>query len=197
MLEPEEALSRIVDALTDVAPLPAERVSLREALGRALAEDVIAGGPLPPFDGSQMDGYALRAADAAAPGARLRVAFEVYAGATPPPLAPGVCCRIFTGAPLPAGADAVEMQEEVQRRGGLARFLRAVERRRFVRLAGSDVAGQATALARGSVVDPGAIGLAAALGRTEVSVHRRPRVACSRPATRSCPSTARRCPARS
>jgi len=177
VLEPEEAVSRILDALADVAPLGPERVTLREALGRALAEDVVAQRPLPPFDNSQMDGYALRTSDALRPGARLKVAFEIFAGsAMPPPLPPGVCCRIYTGAPLPEGADCVEMQEEVTRQGGRARFRRPAERGRYVRPAAEDVALGATALASGTVVDPGAVGLAAALGRTELLVHRRPRV---------------------
>lgn len=177
MLEPEEAVARILDALADVAPLPPERVPLREALGRALAEDVSAGRALPPFDNSQMDGYALRASDAARAGTRLPVAFEIFAGSgMPPPLPPGACCRVYTGAPLPAGADSVEMQEEVSRQGAHARFRRPAEVGRYVRLAGVDVALGAVALARGTTVDPGAIGLAAALGRAELAVHRRPRV---------------------
>ncbi len=177
MLEPEEALSRILDALADVAPLAMERVPLREALGRALAEDVTAPRALPPFDNSQMDGYALHASDAPGPGARLRVVFEVFAGSSlPPPLPRGVCCRVYTGAPVPEGADCVEMQEEVTRQGAFARFRRAAEQGRFLRPAGLDVALGAIALPRGSVVDPGAIGLAAALGRSELAVYRRPRV---------------------
>lgn len=177
MLQPDAASARILEALADVAPLPPERVGLAEALGRALSEEVLAPRELPPFDSSQMDGYALRAADARAPGARLRVAFEVYAGAPPPRALPaGSCCRIFTGAPVPAGADAVEMQEEVTRRGAVALFRRAAEPGRFVRPAGSDLARGAVALPAGVPVDAGAIGLAAALGRTELAVHRRPRV---------------------
>lgn len=177
MLEPEEALSRILEALADVAPLSAERISLREARGRALAEDMTASRALPPLDNSQMDGYALRASDAPGPGARLRVAFEVFAGTPPPPPLPrGACCRIYTGAPIPEGADCVEMQEEVSRNGSFARFRRAAERGRFVRPAGLDVALGAVALPRGTVVDPGAVGLAAALGRSELAVYRRPRV---------------------
>ncbi|HEX7623152.1 MAG TPA: molybdopterin molybdenumtransferase MoeA, partial [Anaeromyxobacteraceae bacterium] len=139
MLEPDAARARILGALSDVAPLPPERVALAETLGRALSEAVAAPRALPPFDSSQMDGYALRAADAPAPGTRLRVAFDVYAGsALPPPLPGGACCRVFTGAPLPEGADAVEMQEEVTRRGALARFHRPAEAGRFLRRAGSD-----------------------------------------------------------
>jgi molybdopterin molybdotransferase len=178
VLTPDAALQRILAALRARAPLPAERVSLGDAAGRALAEPVRAPRPLPAFDNSSMDGYALRAADAARPGARLKIAFELFAGAAADrPLPAGACCRIFTGAPLPPGADAVEMQEQVDRRGTIATFRRAAARGRFVRLAGSDLAEGAVALARGAVLDAGAVGLAAALGRTELAVHRRPRVA--------------------
>lgn len=178
MHEPDAALSQILADLADVAPLPPERVPLRDALGRALAEEVAARRALPPFDSSQMDGYALRAADVRAVGTRLPVVFEVFAGGpVPPPLPPGGCCRIYTGAPLPAGADAVEMQEEVERRGRMARFLRRAEPGRFVRRRASDVTEGQPVLPRGATLDPGAIGLAAALGRSELRVHRRPRVA--------------------
>jgi molybdopterin molybdotransferase len=178
VIGPAAALARILRSLEDVAPLPGERVPLGEAVGRALAEEVRAAGPLPPWDNSQMDGYALRAADAARAGARLPVAFEVFAGDAPGgPLPPGACARIFTGAPIPAGADAVEMQEEVARRGRDAVFRRPAAAGRFVRRAGADVPAGAVALARGTVVDPGAVGLAAALGHAELLVHRRPRVA--------------------
>jgi len=178
VLDPRAALGAVLDALGDVAPLPAERLPLRAALGRVLADDLVAPRALPPFDNSQMDGYALRATDARRAGARLPVAFELAAGSSRvPALPPGCCARIFTGAPLPPGADCVEMQEEVEREGSTARFLRPAARGRFVRPAGFDVAAGSVALARGSPVDPGAVGLAAALGRTELLVHRRPRVA--------------------
>lgn len=178
MLAPDQALRRVLASLADVAPLPAERVAFRAALGRALAEDLVAERSLPPFDNSQMDGYALRARDAARPRARLPVAFEVAAGARGPAvLPPGACARVFTGAPLPEGADCVEMQEEVEREGAAARFRRAAVAGRFVRRAGYDVARGSAPLRRGGLVDAGAVGLAAALGRTELLVHRRPRVA--------------------
>jgi molybdopterin molybdotransferase len=178
VLSPAAALRRILDRMADLGPLPAERVPLREALGRALAEDLVASRSLPPFDNSQMDGYALRAADAPRAGARLRVSLKVFAGDAPgAALPPGTCARVFTGAPLPAGADAVEMQEQVSRRGAVAVFRRRAEPGRFVRPAGADVREGAVALPRGSLVDPGAVGLAAGLGRSELPVHRRPRVA--------------------
>jgi len=176
VITPRAALSRILRCLEDLAPLPAERVALSEAVGRALAEELRAGRALPPFDHSRMDGYALRAADVPRPGTRLPVAFESFAGDAPGrALPPGSCARIFTGAPVPLGADSVEMQEEVRRRGRVARFLRAAEKGRFVRAAGSDVAAGSRAIAAGSLVDAGTVGLAAALGRTELWVHRRPR----------------------
>jgi molybdopterin molybdotransferase len=177
VLTPQSARERILEALRDVAPLPAERVPLADALGRAVSDDVRAAVDLPAFDNSQMDGYAIRAGEVLRPGTRLPVAFEVFAGDDARrPLPPGSCARIFTGAPLPPGADAVEMQEEVARRGPVARFARAGERGRFVRAAGADVAAGTVALAAGLEVDAGAIGLAAALGCAELPVHRRPRV---------------------
>ena len=178
MLTPADARTRILAALEDVAPLPGERVPLAGALGRALAEDLVAGTELPAFDASTMDGYALRAADARAPGAKLPVAYEVFAGRpAAAPLPRGACCRIYTGAPIPEGADCVEQQEEVRRAGRAAVFARPAERGRFVRRRGSDLAAGAVALPAGSVVDPGTIGLAAGLGRSDLHVRRRPRVA--------------------
>ncbi|HEX9243234.1 MAG TPA: gephyrin-like molybdotransferase Glp, partial [Anaeromyxobacter sp.] len=178
MLTPAAALSRILAVLADVAPLPGERVPLAEALGRALAEDLVAATDLPAFDASTMDGYALRSGDARRAGARLPVAFEVFAGKPAPgPLPAGACCRIFTGAPLPEGADAVEPQEEVRRKGGAAVLARPAVRGRFVRRRGSDVARGTVAARAGSELDPGTIALAAGLGRPELAVHRRPRVA--------------------
>jgi len=161
-----------------LAPLGAERVPLAEAAGRVLAEPVRARAPLPPFAASTMDGFACRTGDLADPGARLRLAGTAAAGHPwPGTLRPGTCVRIFTGAPLPRGADCVEMQERVAVRGGWARFERPGEAGRFVRPAGSDVPRGAVALATGARLDPGAIGLAAALGRARLAVVRRPRVA--------------------
>jgi molybdopterin molybdotransferase len=178
VLSPAEALARILASVAEVGPLAAERVPLHAALGRALAEDLRAPRDLPPFAASTMDGYALRAADAPVPGTALPVAMEVAAGHPAAGALPrGTCARIFTGAPLPRGADAVEMQEEVVREGQLARFRRPARAGRFVRPVGDDVAKGAVALAAGALVDPGAIGLCASLGRARVAVHHRPRVA--------------------
>jgi molybdopterin molybdotransferase len=178
VLTPERALRRILASASDVTPLPCERVTLSGALGRALAEDLRATADLPAFDASTMDGYALRAADARSPGARLPVAFEVFAGAAPPePLPAGECCRIYTGAALPEGADAVEMQERVRRSGRVARFERAAERGRFIRARASEFNAGSVAVPAGTFLDPGMLGLVAALGHGELAVVRRPRVA--------------------
>jgi molybdopterin molybdotransferase len=177
VLTPAEARARILAALSDVAPLPPERVPLAAALGRALADDLVAELDLPAFDVSTMDGYALRASDAPRAGGRLPVAFEVFAGAPAPgPLPAGSCCRIFTGAPLPDGADAVEQQEEVRRAGRAAVLRRPAVRGRFIRRRGSDVAAGRVAVLAGAVLDPGTIALAAGLGRAELLVRRRPRL---------------------
>jgi molybdopterin molybdotransferase len=177
-LTPDAALARILARLADVAPLPAERAPLGEALGRALTEDLAAPRPLPAFDAATMDGWALRAADARRPGASLPVAFAVFAGhPAHRPLPRGACARIFTGAPLPRGADAVEQQEECEADGERVRFRRAAVRGRFVRKTGSDVPRGAVALPAGAPLDAGALGLAASMGLGAVRVHRRPRVA--------------------
>jgi molybdopterin molybdotransferase len=178
VLTPAGAQARIVSALRDVAPLGTERVALADAAGRALASDLVAPADLPPFDASTMDGYALRAADVRRAGARLPVVFDVFAGEPArAPLAPGTCCRIFTGAPLPAGADAVEQQEQVRRAGGAAVFARAAERGRFVRRRGSDLATGDVAAVAGAAIDAGTVALAAAFGHSTLKVHRRPHVA--------------------
>jgi molybdopterin molybdotransferase len=178
VLTPSAARARILGALSGIAPLAGERVPLENALGRALAGDLVSARDLPDFDASTMDGFAVRTREVRSAGVRLPIAFEVFAGRPAPgPLPAGACCRIFTGAPLPEGADAVEMQEQVRRTGKTAVFSRAAERGRFVRRVGSDLRAGAIALPRGAVLDPGGVGLAAGLGRSELLVHRRPRVA--------------------
>jgi len=175
----EEARAIVLEA---AAVLEAERVPAAEALGRALAEAVVSRRTLPPADVSAMDGYALRAADlaGAARGApvRLAVAYEVAAGgATPRALRPGEAARIFTGAPIPPGADTVVPQEEVEADTGGVRFRVPAPAGDCVRSAGEDVRAGDVVLAPGDVVGPAQLGMLAALGRSQVAVHRRPRVA--------------------
>jgi molybdopterin molybdotransferase len=161
-----------------VAPLGAETVPAAEALGRVLAEPVVANRTLPPEDNSAMDGYAVRAADVAGAPVHLPVAFEVPAGGhAPRPLGPGEAARIFTGAPLPAGADAVVRQEDTERRGDRVRVDAAVPAGESVRPAGEDVREGETIFAAGVRLGPAHLGMLASLGRTIVPVHQRPRVA--------------------
>jgi molybdopterin molybdotransferase len=174
----EEALDRI---LSRVAPLGQERVPLTGALHRVLAEDVDSPRDMPPWPASSMDGYALRSADVAAAStvapARLRVAARVPAGAMAErPLRPGEAFRIFTGAPVPEGADAVVPQENVREEDGRLVVSTRVEAGAFVRPRGEDMRRGERVLERGRVLSAADVGLLATVGRPMVSVIRRPRV---------------------
>jgi molybdopterin molybdotransferase len=174
MLSVEEALEQI---LAKVRPLPTERVDLVASLGRVLAETVRSTRVIPPWPNSSMDGYAVRAVDTH-PGAALTVVGRVVAGALPDrPIGTGEAMRIFTGAPLPGGADAVVPQEEVDAAEPRVKLHGATERGAYVRPAGEDVRVGDLVLERGTVIGPAEIGLLATLGRSQVEVSRRPRVA--------------------
>lgn len=174
MIAFDEARRIILDALS---PLDAEPVELLDALGRTLAEDVIAPWNLPPFDNSAMDGYAVRAAECV-PGCALPIVGYIAAGAAQVPLlAPGTAIRIMTGAPIPAGCDAVIPVEQVEDSGGLLRPTAAVALQQHVRFAGEDVRQGERILAEGTVVRPYEIHMLASCGRQRVPVHRRPTVA--------------------
>lgn len=174
MLSFDEARVRL---LAGVARLSAERVPVAEAAGRVLAQDVVARDPLPRFDHSAMDGYAL---DAAAlegePPWVLPVIGESSAGVDPPALAPGSACRIFTGARMPAASNAVVMQENAHREGAAVRLQVRPARGQHVRREGEDLARGATALSAGLRLSAGALALAAMLDRAELVVTRRPRI---------------------
>lgn len=174
MLRLEEALARVLALGTPA--LPAVDVPTDEADGRVLAEDVVAPYDLPGFDYSAMDGYALRVADLGE-DLRLPIRGESRTGAPPSALAPGSAQRIFTGAELPAGADAVVMQEEVTREGDVAVFARAPRPGQFVRRRGDDLAKGAVAIARGTRLRPAHLALAAACDRARLPVTRAPVVA--------------------
>jgi molybdopterin molybdotransferase len=172
-----EAERLISERIAPVAEI--ETAALRGALGRILAQDVIAPISLPPFDNSAVDGYAVRHADLSATAeTRLVVVDRLTAGrAAVRPLPPGAAVRIFTGAPMPEGADTVFMQEDV-RPDGTAVFvpsgLKAGSNRR---LAGEDVRAGSIIIPAGRRLDVQQIALAAAVGLTDVPVHRRLRVA--------------------
>jgi molybdopterin molybdotransferase len=166
----------------ELEPLPAETLPLGEALGRVLAEPVRSGRTLPPADCSAMDGYALAAQDLAGASAdaprELALAFEVAAGGSASrALASGECARIFTGAPIPEGADSVVMQEETEALGARVRFSSSPPAGDHVRRAGEDVEAGEQVLEAGTRVASPQVGLLASLGRSIVRVHRRPRVA--------------------
>jgi len=175
VLTVEDATAQI---LARARPLGAESVDLRVALGRVLAEAVVSRREIPPWENSSMDGYAVRAADTAAAPVTLAVVGRVAAGALPDrALGAGEAIRIFTGAPMPAGADAVVPQEDVEAGEREIRVARPVERGAHVRPRGEDVRVGDRVLDPGRPLGAAEIGLLAALGHSPVRVHRRPRVA--------------------
>jgi len=168
--------------LAKVGPLPVERVPLELAHGRALAADAISNVALPARDNSGMDGYAVRAADLerASPDSpvALRVASRVTAGdAAEVAVEPGQAARIMTGGALPPGADAVVMQEDVERNGDEAAFRAAAKPGQYVRRAGDDLRAGAVAVRAGVPLGASELALLASLGHTHLAVPRRPRVA--------------------
>ncbi|MDX2050877.1 MAG: molybdopterin molybdotransferase MoeA [Polyangiaceae bacterium] len=174
MLSFDEAFARI---LAQARPLSTEQVSLEQALGRTLAEDVLASAPMPAFHYSAMDGYALAVSDCEGKGPfRLRVQGESQTGHATPSFTPRTACRIFTGAALPEGADAVLPQENVRLLDGHIEFDDAPELWRHVRKMGEDLALGAPALRKGQRLTAARLGLLAALDRAQISVGRRPNV---------------------
>ena len=167
--------------LAQVQPLAGlETVSTFDADQRVLGQDLVSALQVPPQDNSSMDGYALRAADVTALGTVLPVSQRIAAGHAAEPLRPGTCARIFTGAPMPAGADAVVMQEDTQTVSGNIHGVHIntlPEPGQWVRRAGEDVRRGAVVLARGQRLSPAALGLVASLGLAQLAVVARPRVA--------------------
>ena len=190
MISVEEALERI---LSYVHVLEAEEKPILDALGQALAEDVVSGIDIPPHDNTAMDGYAVRAADTAGASeqtpVQLKVAGELAAGYVfEGHVAPGTAVRIMTGAPMPRGADAVVPFEETDEPEGRAfgsfaksrdavGILKAAEPGANVRKAAEDVRAGQHILPKGTVLRPAQVGVLASLGLATVKVHRRPVVA--------------------
>jgi molybdopterin molybdotransferase len=174
-----EAQSLVLDA---ARPLGLEVVATRDALARVIGEAVDSPRTLPPADNSAMDGFAVRAVDVAAATperpVELPIAFEVAAGSQlDRPLRAGEAARIFTGAPLPPGADTVVRQEDTSWDNERVRIRVAAAEATNVREAGEDVRAGDRVLDAGTPIRPAEIGMLAALGRTVVAVHQRPRVA--------------------
>jgi molybdopterin molybdotransferase len=174
LLSVAEALARVLEGLT---PLEAERVALEAASGRVLAEDLAALLTQPPFDASAMDGYAVRAEDVARLPATLRVVGASVAGAGfRGRVGPGEAVRIFTGAPVPRGADTIVIQEDAAAAQGVVTVKEAAPGR-HIRPRGQDFNEGEVLLAAGTRLGPRELMLAAAMNHAELPVRRRPKVA--------------------
>jgi molybdenum cofactor synthesis domain-containing protein len=180
MISVAEAI-RIVTEHT--ALLPAERVALANARGRYLAEEIVADSDLPPFDRSQMDGYAVRASDVVTLPAKLKIVGESAAGrGWHQEMKAGEAVRIMTGAPVPAGADSVQQVELTRELGQVdngaeVEILQAVSLGRSIVTRGSEIKAGETVLSRGEEIGAAAMAVLASFGYAEVNVGRRPRVA--------------------
>jgi molybdopterin molybdotransferase len=182
LLTLDEALSRLIDGAHAAQITQTDTVSTFDALGRVLAHDVVSLIDVPPQDNTSMDGYAVRTADVRAAGAVLPVSQRIPAGQVGAPLAAGTAARIFTGAQVPEGADAVIMQEQCEAAGqtdnGSAVRVNAVPQAgQWIRRRGEDVRTGAVVLTHGTRLTPQAQGLAATVGAATLQVVRRPRVA--------------------
>lgn len=172
----EEAMERLM-SLAEGAPITErETVDLADGQGRILAQDLVSTLDLPPWPNSAMDGYALRTADWK--GEPLPVSQRIFAGQAPLPLQPGTCARIFTGAPVPEGADCVEMQENAEvLEDGRVRFLEPLRVEQNIRPKGQETTVGDKVLDAGTVMTPIELGLAATMGLARLPVVRRARVA--------------------
>ena len=177
MLTLDEALARLLDAVSAPPASAHETLSTFDALGRVLRSDLRSTLDVPPQDNSSMDGYALRCADAPAIGALLPVSQRIPAGVVGEPLQAGSAARIFTGAQVPAGADAVVMQEQCEVLGDAVRVNVLPISGQWIRRRGEDVRSGDVVLAAGTRLTPQALGLAATVGAATLPVARRPRVA--------------------
>jgi len=185
--KPRSPLKPLDDALADLLahaqPLPGlETVDTFNADGRVLAQDCVSALHVPPQDNSSMDGYAVRLTDVAAVGVVLPVSQRIAAGSAGEPLAAGTAARIFTGAPVPEGADAILMQEDCEALAaaeglGQVRINAVPAAGQWIRRAGEDITQGAVVLQAGTRLSPAELGLAASIGMHQLQVARRPRVA--------------------
>ncbi|WP_346831411.1 gephyrin-like molybdotransferase Glp [Pseudomonas abietaniphila] len=172
----EEAMERLMSLAEATSITERETVVLADAQGRVLADDLISTLDLPPWPNSAMDGYALRMADWT--GEPLPVSQRIFAGQAPQPLQPGTCARIFTGAPVPEGADCVEMQENAEvQPDARVRFLEPLRALQNIRPKGQETTVGDKVLDAGTVMTSIELGLAATLGLGQLDVVRRARVA--------------------
>lgn len=175
MISVDEALARILSA---VETQPAEQVSLNEAVGRTLAHDIVSRRTQPPKPMSAMDGYAVRAEDLKAVPTELKIVAEIPAGASyAGVIQSGQAARIFTGAPLPPGADTIVIQEDTERTGDTVKIDVSPKKGAYVRPAGLDFSDGETLLTAGKVLNARDVGLAAAMNVPWIMVRRKPRIA--------------------
>jgi molybdopterin molybdotransferase len=171
----------LAELLAHALPLAgSDSVSTFDADGRVLAQDVVSALQVPPEDNSAMDGYAVRSTELSDEGIVLRVSQRIPAGSSGSALEPGTVARIFTGAPVPAGADAVVMQEDCEPapdREGYVAVRQIPKPGQWIRRAGEDVTRGATVLSKGERLTPAALGLAASIGMDVLQVAKQPRVA--------------------
>src|SRR3954464_5257727 len=170
LLSVDEALAQLMAGAAPVSDV--EEVPTLEATGRVLARAQRSTMDVPPMDNSAMDGYAIRIAD----GAKLKVAQKIMAGAVGKPLAPGTAARIFTGAPIPPGADAIVMQEHASVSGDQVQLNRKPAPGEWIRRVASDIAKGAEILPAGKRLLPQDTGLAASVGIRTLPVYRRLRL---------------------
>nr|WP_255561160.1 gephyrin-like molybdotransferase Glp [Polynucleobacter sp. Fuers-14] len=177
MLTAQQALDHLLSHAQTVGEI--EKVAMQAALGRVLAENVNSLVDVPPLDNTAMDGYAVRSADIATPGKSLKIAQRIPAGSMGTPLESGTAARIFTGAPVPPGADAVVMQEDCALEGesGQVTINTAPIAGQWIRRRGEDLTAGKTALTAGTFLRPQELGVAASAGLTHLSVKRRVKVA--------------------
>ena len=171
----DEAVSRILDAASPV--VESEELDIQQSLGRILAEDVVSPINVPGYDNSAMDGYAVRSAECNDPGVSLTISQRIPAGQSGVRLETGSAARIFTGAPVPEGADAVVMQELCQQQGDTVIINTRLEAGENIRRAGEDIEQGASVLKAGSRIRPQEQGLLASIGQARFLVKRRLRVA--------------------
>ncbi|HVZ44374.1 MAG TPA: gephyrin-like molybdotransferase Glp [Ramlibacter sp.] len=168
----------LAELLAHAEPLSqTEAISTFEGDSRVLAQDLVSALQVPPQDNSSMDGYAVRTGEITE-GATLPVSQRIPAGSAAQPLRSGTAARIFTGAPVPEGADAIVMQEDTESAGDdRVRILRVPERGQWIRASGEDVTRGSVVLAKGERLGAAGLGLAASIGMDTLTVTRRPRVA--------------------
>ncbi|HZZ10454.1 MAG TPA: gephyrin-like molybdotransferase Glp [Paraburkholderia sp.] len=175
MLSTAEALATLLSAASPIAGT--ETIATLEALNRVLSADVVSPLDVPPMNTSSMDGYAIRAADLAAHDSRLRISQRIPAGHAPTPLTPGTAARIFTGATVPPGADAIVMQEQTETTSDEVTFLHNPAPGEWITAQGADIRSGSTILPAGTRLTPQALGLAASVGCATLQVRRRVKVA--------------------